>query len=329
MAEINYREAIRQALREEMQRDERVLLLGEDIGPYGGAHAVTRGLLEEFGEKRVRDTPIAESVIIGASVGAAMAGLRPVAEMMSINFSLLAMDQIVNHAAKIRYMSGGQFTVPLVIRAVTGAGNQLGAQHSQSLEGWFAHVPGLIVVAPSTPYDAKGLLKTAVRDDNPVMFVEHTLLYNVKDEVPEGDYMVPIGSSVVRRTGNDVTLVGYLRMAHVALAAAGTLARRGVSAEVIDLRSLQPLDMMPVLESLHKTNRLVVVEEAGGLSGIASHVTTIAYSEAFDDFDAPAECVTGADIPMPYAKHLEQAAIPSEEEVIRAVGRMIPKAAQG
>ena len=259
MAEITYRDAIRDALREEMTRDERVFIMGEEVGIWGGSYAVTQGMLREFGENRVRDTPIAEGLIVGAGIGAAMAGLRPVCELMTINFALLASDMIINHAAKLHYMFAGQIRVPLVVRAVGGSGRQLAATHSQSLEVMFAYVPGLKVVMPATPYDAKGLLKAAIRDENPVLFIEHSLLYPMKGEVPEGDYTVPIGVSDVKREGSDVTIVAYSRMVQVALEAAQKLEADGISAEVIDLRTLRPLDTEPLIRSFMKTNRAVVV----------------------------------------------------------------------
>lgn len=316
---ITYREAISRTLREALLQDERVFLMGEDIGLYGGAYAVTRGFLDAFGEKRVRETPIAESVIVGAGIGAAMGGLRPVVELMTINFSLLAMDQIVNHAAKLRYMSGGQITLPLVIRTVSGGGNQLAATHSQSLEGWFAHVPGLKVVAPATPYDAMGLLRTALEDQNPVLYIEHSLLYGTRGEVPEEYYTVPFGRAEVKRQGSQVTIVAYSRMVTVALRAAELLAAAGVEAEVVDLRSLRPLDRQTIVRSVEKTNRLVVVEEGWRTGGFGAEVASLVAEEAFDTLDAPVLRVSGAEAPMPYARNLELAALPGEEDVVRAV----------
>ena len=319
MAVITYREALNQAHREEMRRDDRVFLIGEEVAEYEGSYKVSQGLLKEFGPKRVVDTPIAEEVIVGVAVGAAMAGLRPVAELMTINFGLLAMDQIVNHAAKLRYMSGGQVTIPMVIRAPEGGGQQLGAQHSQSLEAWFVHVPGLKVVTASTPADAKGLLKSAIRDDNPVLFLEHEVLYGRKGEVPEGEYLTPIGVADVKRPGQHVTIVAYLRMAEVALAAAERLAQEGIEAEVIDPRTLRPLDIQTIVNSVMKTNHAVIVEECWPQCGIGAEVASQIYENAFDYLDAPVVRVSGADVPMPYASHLEQLCIPDEEKVIAAV----------
>ncbi len=319
MAVITYREALNQAHREEMRRDERVFILGEDVALYEGAFKVSQGLLKEFGPKRVVDTPIAEEVIMGTAIGAALAGLRPIAEMMTINFSLLAIDQIVNHAAKFRYMSGGQVSVPLVIRAPQGGGQQLGAQHSHSLEPWFVHVPGLKVVTASTPADAKGLLKSAIRDDNPVLFIEHEGLYGRKGEVPEEEYLTPIGKADVKRQGKHVTLIAYLRMAEVALGAAEKLAEEQIEAEVIDPRSLRPLDTETLVNSVKKTNRAVIVEECWPRCGMAAEILCRINELAFDYLDAPVVRVSGADVPMPYAAGLEQLCIPDEDRVIAAV----------
>ena len=322
MPQITYRKAISQALRETLHRDDRAFIMGEDIGGYGGAYAVTRGFLAEFGSDRIKDTPISESVIVGAGIGAAMGGVRPIVEIMTINFSLLAMDQIVNNAAKLRYMSGGQITVPLVIRTVTGGGNQLAASHSQSLEGWFAHVPGLKVVAPATPYDAKGLFKTAIEDPNPVMYVEHSLLYGFKSEVPEEEYKIPFGMADVKREGKDVTIVGYSRMVHVALRAAEKLAEEGIEAEVVDLRSLRPMDTDTVVNSVKKTNRAVVVEEGWKPLGVGAEVCAQVYEKAMEYLDAPIQRVASADSPLPYSRSLELAAIPNENKVIEAVNQL-------
>ena len=322
MPEITYRAAISQSLREALRQDDRVFMMGEDIGGYGGAYAVTRGFLDEFGPERVKDTPISESVIVGAGVGAAMGGMRPIVEIMTINFALLAMDQIVNTAAKLRYMSGGQVTVPLVIRTVSGGGNQLAASHSQSLEGWFAHVPGLKVVAPSSPYDARGLFQAALADPNPVIYVEHSLLYSQKGEVPEEEYTIPFGLADVKRKGGDVTIVSYSRMCQVALKAADTLAGEGVDAEVIDLRSLRPLDTDTVIESVKKTNRAVVVEEGWRSMGIGAEVIASVQEEALEYLDGPIQRVSGADAPTPYSRPLELATIPNETKIIDAVHRL-------
>jgi pyruvate dehydrogenase E1 component beta subunit len=319
MARITYREAISRALREEMYRDERVFIMGEEVGVWGGSYAVTRGFLDEFGEKRVKDTPIAESVIAGAATGAAMAGLRPVAEIMTINFAFLAFDQIVNHAAKLHYMFNGQIRVPVVFRTVGGGGRQLAATHSQSPDVIFAHFPGLKVVAPSTPADAKGLLKSAIRDDDPVFYIEHATLYSARGEVPEDeDALVPIGVSDVKRTGKDVTLVSYSKMLQVTLEAADKLAEQGVEAEVIDLRTLRPLDTQPILESVRKTNRLVVIEEGWRSFGVGAEISSTVAEQAFDYLDAPIRRVAQVEVPLPYNRRLEQMALPQVDDVIRA-----------
>jgi pyruvate dehydrogenase E1 component beta subunit len=322
--EIAIREALRQALREELLHDERVFLMGEDIGAYGGSYAVTKGFLDEFGPDRVRDTPISELGIIGCGVGAAMAGMRPMVELMTINFSLLAIDQIINNASKLHYMSGGQIRIPLVIRMASGGGSQLGAQHSQSLEGWYAHVPGLKVVCPSNAYDAKGLLKTAFRDDNPVIFIEHTAIYALKGEVPDEEYFVPFGQARIARPGTDVTIVGYSGSVHQSLRAAAALATEGgIEAEVIDLRTLRPLDMDTVVESVKKTNRAVIVEDDWKFGGFAGEIVAQIQELAFDYLDAPIGRVCGADVPMPYSRALELAALPSEEQIVAAVRAML------
>jgi pyruvate dehydrogenase E1 component beta subunit len=322
--EVTIRDALRQALREELLADEKVFLMGEDIGAYGGSYAVTKGFLDEFGPERVRDTPISELVIVGAGIGAAMAGLRPMVELMTINFSLLAIDQIINNASKLHYMSGGQIRVPLVIRMASGAGSQLGAQHSHSLEGWYAHVPGLKVVCPSNPYDAKGLLKTAFRDDNPVIFIEHTAIYALKGEVPEDEYFVPFGQANVIRPGTDVTIIGYSGSVHQGLRAAAMLAEQDeVDAEVIDLRTLRPLDLEALVASVRKTNRAVVVEDDWRFGGFAGEVVALLQEHAFDYLDAPIARVCGADVPMPYSRALEMAALPSEQQIVDAVRKMM------
>lgn len=323
MPVITYREALHHALREEMTRDERVLIFGEDVVAYGGAYGVTSGLAKDFGEKRVFDAPIAEGVIAGAAVGAAMGGLRPIAELMTINFALLASDAIINHAAKVMHMFGGQMAVPLVMRMVGGGGAQLASTHSQSLEAMFAHVPGLKVVTPATPADAKGLLKSAIRDDDPVVFIEHALLYRVRGEVPEGELLIPLGKAEVKREGTDITLVAYSRMTLVALQAATHLSEEGIEAEVVDLRTLRPLDMETVLQSVKKTNRAVTVEEAWRTYGIGAEVASRIQEEAFDYLDAPIHRVSGVEVPMPYAKNLEQAAIPDAQRVIKAVKGLV------
>ena len=321
MRELRYREALNEALKEELQRDERVVLMGEDIGVFGGAFKVTEGLLAEFGEKRVRDTPISENTIVGMGVGAAMTGLRPVVELMTINFSLLAFDQIVNSAAHIRYMFGGNVAVPLTIRMPQGAGHQLGPTHSHCLEAMFLHVPGLLVAVPATAADAKGLLKTAIRDENPVIFIEHESLYGVKGEVPEGDEdLVGFGRARVAREGGDVTVLGVSRMALTAERAARRLAQEhGVEAEVIDPRTLRPLDLETILASVEKTNRCVVVEEGWPHGGVGANMAALIAEHAFDDLDAPVARVSGADVPMPYSKPLEEVAFPKEADVVAAV----------
>ncbi|MGO9760688.1 MAG: alpha-ketoacid dehydrogenase subunit beta [Solirubrobacteraceae bacterium] len=321
MAELRYREALNAALREELARDERVILMGEDIGVFGGAFKVTDGLLEQFGERRVRDTPISENTIVGVGVGAAMTGLRPVVELMTINFALLAFDQIVNHAAHIHYMFGGQAKVPLVVRMPQGAGHQLGPTHSHCLEALFLHIPGLLVAVPATAADAKGLLKTAIRDENPVIFIEHESLYGVRGEVPDDDdHLVHFGQARVAREGSDVTVVGISRMALTAERAAQTLAsEHDVHAEVIDPRTLRPLDLDTILASVRKTNRCVIVEEGWPHGGVGANLAALIGEQAFDDLDAPVQRVTGADVPMPYSKPLEDLAYPHEPQIVAAV----------
>lgn len=323
MPEILYREAIRQALIEEMERDPSVFLMGEDIAAYEGTFRVTEGLLARFGPQRVVDTPIAEAGFTGMAVGAAMAGLHPVVEFMTINFSLPAFDLIINHAAKTCYMSGGQFACPLVLRGPQGPGVQLSAQHSQSLEVLFAHIPGLKVVAPGTAADAKGLMKAAIRDNNPVVYLEQAALYNVKFEVPDGEHLVPIGLSEVKRPGRDVTIVTYSHMLTVSLRAAEQLAREGIQVEVVDLRTLAPLDMQTVAESVARTHRAVVATEDVRICSYANEVVARIYEEVFDELDAPVERVTGEDVPIPYSRPLEQLAVPNEESVIKAVRRTL------
>jgi len=318
-----YAEAVRDAIAEEMRRDEKVFIFGEEVAAWGGTFRATEGLLDEFGEERVLDTPIAEEAIVGLGVGAAMAGLRPIAEIMTINFIMLAIDQIVNHAAKMRYMSGGKTSVPLVIRTPGGGGLQMAAQHSQSLEAWFAHVPGLKVVAPSNAADAKGLIKTAIRDDDPVMVIEHERLYPLKSEVLEGEHLVPIGSAAVRREGDAVTLVGHHAMVQVCLDAADALAEEGVKAEVVDNRSLRPLDMDAIVASVRKTGRAVVVEECWPQCGIGAEVSARLMSDAFDYLDAPVQRVSQADVPTPYSWALEKLVIPSAERVVEAVKAIV------
>jgi pyruvate dehydrogenase E1 component beta subunit len=319
MPEMRYREALGQAIAEEMERDETVFIMGEDIGVFQGAFKVTQGLLEKFGERRVRDTPISENSIVGLGVGAAMAGLRPIVEIMTINFSLLAIDQIVNHAAAIHYMFGGQAKVPMVVRMPQGAGHQLGPTHSHSFEALYLHVPGLLVAVPSTAADAKGLLKAAIRDDNPVIFIEHETLYGQRGEVPDDMEPMRFGEAAIRREGGDVTIVGISRMAVTATRAAETLAsEHDIEAEVIDPRTLRPLDLDTILESVKKTNRAVIVEEGWPHGGVGANLAALIQEQAFDWLDAPVQRVTGADAPMPYSKPLEQAAFPHEEHVVQA-----------
>ncbi len=323
MAELTYREAVRSAMREEMRRDSRVILMGESITGYGGSYAVTKGLVEEFGPKRVMETPIAEAGIVGFAIGAAMGGLRPVAELMTVNFALLALDQIVNSAAKFHYMFGGQWSVPLVVRTVSGFG-QLGPTHSQTFEGWFASVPGLKVVMPATPADAKGLLLAAIRDPDPVIFIEHSLLYSTKGEVPEEmDREVPIGRAAVVREGTDVTLAGYSRMLLQALHAAEVLEREdGVSCEVVDLRTLRPLDYPTVVGSVGRTHRLVLCGEDWRTGGFGGSLLSEIQDRSFDDLDAPIARVAMRDVPLPYSRRLEQQLIPGSQQIVDAVRRM-------
>jgi pyruvate dehydrogenase E1 component beta subunit len=328
MRTITYRDALREGIREEMLRDERIFILGEDIAGYGGTYAVSKGLFEEFGEKRVRDTPLAEEAITGAAIGAALGGLRPILELMTINFSLLASDLLVNSAAKFHYMFGGQPQIPLVVRMPGGGGAQRGAQHSQMLESWYAHIPGLKVVMPATPYDAKGMLKSAVRDPNPVLFIEHELLYNVKGEVPdEGvEYTVPLDRGEVKREGQHVTIITFSRMLHVILQAAEDLAKEGIDAEVIDLRSIRPIDIDLIVDSVKKTNRVVIAEEGWKYYGTGQGLAALIYEFAFDYMDAPIQHVNGADVPMPYSKVLERAALPNKSDVVNAVKAIVPQA---
>jgi pyruvate dehydrogenase E1 component subunit beta len=319
MAALRMREALRDAMAEEMRRDESVFVIGEDVGVFQGAFKVTEGLLDEFGEKRVRDTPISENTIVGTGVGAAMGGLRPIVELMTVNFSLLAIDQIVNHAAAIPYMFGGQVRVPMVIRMPGGGGHQLGPTHSHSFEAMYLQIPGLLVACPSTPADGKGLLKAAIRDDNPVIFIEHESLYGSRGEVPENGEILNFGEAAVRREGSDVTIIGILRMADTGLQAAKTLANEhGAEAEVIDPRTLRPLDLDSILESVQKTNRAVIVEEGWPHGGVGANLAALITEQAFDHLDAPVQRVTGADVHMPYSKRLEQAAIPHAEHVVSA-----------
>jgi len=323
--DITYREALHQALHEEMLRDDSVFIMGEDIAQFGGAYKVTAGFFEEFGAKRVKDTPISEEAIVGAGVGAAMVGLRPVIEIMTINFILVAFDQVINNAAKISYMFGGQGCVPLVIRTPQGAGHQLGEQHSQNLDVYFAYVPGLQVVTPATPADAKGMLKTAIRGNNPVMFIENLALYNTIGSVPEGEYLVPFGKARIAREGRDLTIIAHSRMVRTALDAASTLSKDGIEAEVVDLRSLRPLDAETLTASVRKTNRALVVEEGWRQYGVGAEVVATIQEQAFDYLDAPVVRITAADVPMPYSKPLEIAALPQPEAVVEAARAMMPR----
>ncbi len=327
MREVTVRDALREALREEMQRDRSVFLVGEDIGRYwGGAFGVTKGLAEEFGDERVRDTPISENAIIGVAVGAAITGMRPVAEIMFGDLTALAVDQICNQAAKIRYMFGGQVSVPCVIRTPFGAGVNIASHHSQSLEAWFMHTPGLHVAVPSTPHDAKGLLKTAMRGNNPVFFVEHKLLYPVKGTIPDEDYTVPFGVADVKREGKDVTIVATLYMVHKALAAAERLAAEGINAEVLDPRTLAPLDKTAIVKSVKKTGRLVIVSEDCKTAGVSAEIAAIVAEEALDYLDAPIKRVAEPDTPIPFSPSMEQFVIPNEDSIAQAVRDMFSKA---
>ena len=323
MAVMTYRDALNAALREEMRRDDRVFLMGEEVAVYQGAYKVSKGLLQEFGEMRVVDTPITELGFAGVGVGAAMVGLRPIIEFMTWNFALLALDQVVNAAAKMLYMSGGQFPMPMVFRGPNGAALQLGAQHSQAWEGWLSHIPGLKVVAPGTPADAKGLLKAAVRDDNPVIVLEGEMLYNMKGEVPDGDHVIPLGVAEVKRAGEHVSLISYGKMVNVALQAADALAKDGVHAEVLDLRTLRPMDVPAIVATVKKTNRCVVIEEGWEVCGIGAQVVDYVQREAFDWLDAPVLRVHQADTPMPYAKSLEKHAKPDVAKTVAAARKVL------
>ena len=327
MPEKLFRAALREALLEEMERDEKIFLIGEDIGVFGGAYRVTEGLLDRFGAMRVVDTPIAEEAIVGCAIGAAMSGLRPVVEMMTVNFSLLAFDQVVQNAAKIRYMFGGETTVPLVMRLPGGAGHQLSSQHSHSFEGLYGFIPGLLVVSPTTPEDAKGLLKSAIRTDNPVMFMESMSLYNLRGEVPDGDYTTPIGEAAVRRSGRDVTIVGVSRQAVLAVIAAQRLEEEDVDAEWIDLRSIRPLDWRTLADSVKRTGRCLVIEEGWPTYGVGAEIAAGLQERCFDYLDAPVARLGGAEVPMPYAKDLERAAIPSVDDIVRQALRLVGKKA--
>ncbi len=323
MPEIAFREAIRQAIAEEMERDENVILFGEEVAEYNGAYKATQGLLDRFGEERVKDTPISEEGFTGIGIGAAMAGLRPIVEWMTFNFSLMAYDQIVSNASKTRYMSGGQFSFPIVFRGPNGPAEYLAAQHSQALQSIYAHIPGLKVIAPSTPYDAKGLLKTAVRDDNPVIFMEAELMYAWKGEVPSEEYLIDFGKAKIRREGEDVTLVGFSKPMRVVEEAAAQLEEEGIDAEVIDLRSIRPLDEAAMYASVKRTNRCVVVDEAWPFASVGSHLGRLISKNCFDFLDAPVEVVTSEEVPMPYNHTLELAVQPSVETIVQAAKHVL------
>ncbi len=320
---MTYRDAVRQAMDEEMERDDAVFLMGEEVGEYNGAYKLSKGLLDKYGPERVVDTPITELGFTGVGVGAAMVGLRPIIEWMSFNFGILALDQVINNAAKMRYMSGGQFKLPLVIRGPNGPAEYLASQHSQALQSIFAHVPGLKVVAPATPYDAKGLLKTAVRDDNPVIVLEGELMYLWKGEVPEKEYLIPFGTADVKREGKDVTLVTYSKPLKIAQEAAVVLEKEGIDCEIVDLRSIRPLDEQSIYDSVKKTNRCVVIDEAWPVASVGSHVAWLVAKNCFDFLDAPVEFISAEDVPMPYNHMLELAAQPSVDKVVRAVKQVL------
>jgi pyruvate dehydrogenase E1 component beta subunit len=323
MPEMTFREAIRQAIDEEMARDERVLLIGEEVAQYNGAYKVSQGLLDKYGEKRVIDTPITEEGFTGLAIGAAMAGLRPIVEWMTFNFSLMAYDQVVNNAAKMRYMSGGQVSMPIVFRGPNGPAEHLGSQHSQALQAIYAHIPGLKVIAPATPADAKGLLKTAIRDDNPVLFLEGELMYAWKGDVPEGEHLIPFGQGDVKRPGRDVTLITYSKPLKLVLDAAAKLSGLGIDAEVIDLRSIRPLDEAIIIASVRKTNRCVIIDESWPFASVGSHLAWLVSHQCFDQLDAPVELVASEDVPMPYNHKLELAVQPSVDQVIAAAKKVL------
>jgi pyruvate dehydrogenase E1 component beta subunit len=325
MKTVEFREALREAMSEEMRRDESVFLLGEEVAEYNGAYKVSKGMLAEFGPKRIIDTPIAELGFAGIAVGAASNGLRPIVEFMTFNFSLVAIDQVINSAAKMLSMSGGQYGVPIVFRGPTASAGMLSSQHSQAFENWYANTPGLKVIVPSTPYDAKGLLKSAIRDNDPVIFMESEQMYGDKGEIPEGEYIIPIGVADIKRQGSDVTLVTFGKITKVALKAAEELAKEGVSCEVVDLRTVRPIDYKTIIESVKKTNRLVVVEEAWPLASISSEIAYMVQKEAFDYLDAPVRRVTSADVPLPYAPTLIDASLPNVPRVVKAVKEVLYK----
>jgi len=319
MAELTIREAITKGLREALDNDPKVFMMGEDIGAYGGPYAVTRGFFDQYGAKRIKDTPISESVIVGAGVGAAMGGVRPIVEIMTINFSLLASDQIVNHAAKIHYMTNGQYSVPLLIRTVTGGGAGLGSTHSQSFEGWYSSIPGLKVVVPSTPMDALGLLRSCIKENNPILYCEHALLYGVRGEVPDDYYETPLGASRIEREGTDLTRIGYGKMVGLATEAAPTLSERGVEAEVIDLRSLRPLDTDSLITSVKKTHKCLVLDEMWKTGSLGTSIAYTIQKEAFDSLDAPVAHLGGEDVPSPFSKPLEDLAFPTTQSILKSI----------
>jgi pyruvate dehydrogenase E1 component beta subunit len=323
MPTVAFREALNQAMAEEMERDDRIFLMGEEVGHYDGAYKVSKGLLARFGEKRVIDTPIAEGGFVGVGIGAAMVGLRPIIELMTWNFSLVAADQLINNAAKIRQMSGGQFTLPVVFRGPGGSAHQLAAQHSQSTEALWAHIPGLKVVMPANPKDAKGLLKSAIRDDNPVVFIEGEVLYADQGEIPEGEYTIPLGVGEVKRQGKDITIIGWSKMVKIALAAAEQLAAEGIEVEVVDPRTIRPLDEELIVASVKKTGRCLILEEGWPFNGVGAEIAYRVTKNCFDDLDAPVERVTGADMPMPYNHHLEAQSIPDVPRAVAAVKRLL------
>jgi pyruvate dehydrogenase E1 component beta subunit len=323
MAVVTYRDALTQALREELQRDDRVFLMGEEVAQYNGAYKVSKGLLDEFGPMRIVDTPITELGFAGVGVGAAMVGLRPIIEFMTWNFALLAIDEVVNAAAKMRYMSGGQFKIPMVFRGPNGGALQLGAQHSQAWESWFAHIPGLKVCTPGTPADAKGLLKSAIRDDNPVVFLEGEMLYNTKGEVPDGEHIVPLGVADLKREGDHCSVITHGKMALVAMRVADDLAKEGINIDVVDLRTVRPIDVEAIARSVQKTNRAVVLEEGWEICGMGSQVVDFIQRECFDDLDAPVLRVHQEDVPMPYAKNLERAAKPDARKAVAAIKKVM------
>jgi len=325
MRSIQFREALREALTEEMRRDENIFLMGEEVAEYNGAYKVSQGMLEEFGSKRIIDTPIAELGFAGIGVGAAMNGLRPIIEFMTFNFSLVAIDQVINAAAKMYQMSGGQFNIPMVFRGPTGSAGQLGAQHSQAFENWYANCPGLKVIVPSNPYDAKGLLKTAIRDNDPVIFMESEQMYGDKGEVPEEEYLIPIGVADIKKQGTEVTIVSFGKIMKVALAAAAELEREGISAEVIDLRTVRPIDYQTIIESVKKTNRMVVVEEAWPLASISTELTYMVQKNAFDYLDAPVRRITTADTPLGYAPTFVEEFLPKVSQVVKTVKEVLYK----